>query len=187
MNKRFGTAALLACLALGGPAMAQDMKPGLWELTNNVASSNGQMQAAISEARKQLANMSPEQRQAMQQMLQRNGVELDVGDGGALRSKMCLTREMIARKEMPMQQGDCSYKMTPLGGNRLKVNFACTRPRATGEGVMTVDTPTSYHARMAIHNQDQPDQSVDMDVNGRWLAASCGNVRPLQVPSVNAR
>jgi hypothetical protein len=187
MKIRFGTAALLACLALGGPAMAQDMKPGLWELTNNVGSSNGQMQAAISEARKQLANMSPEQRQAVQQMLQKNGVELDVGDGGALRSRMCVTREMIERKEMPMQQGDCSYKMTPLGANRLKVNFACTRPRASGEGEMTVDTPTRYHARMTVRNQDQPDQAVDMDVSGRWLAASCGKVRPIQLPSVNAR
>ena len=182
MKIRVKTAALLACLVPGLPALAQDMKPGLWELTNKVGSSNGQMQAAILEARKQLANMSPEQRQSMQQMLEQNGVQLDVGAGGALKTKMCVTREMIERKEVPMQQGDCSYQTTPQGANRLKVSFTCTRPRASGEGDMTVDTPTSYHARMTIHDQDQPDETVDMDVNGRWLAASCGTVRPTRIP-----
>jgi hypothetical protein len=182
MKIHFSTAALLAGLALGLPAMAQDMKPGLWEQTNEVGSSNGQMQAAIGEIRGQLANMSPEQRQSLQQMLAQNGVQLDIGAGGALRSKMCVTREMIEKKELPMQQGDCSYKMTPLGPDRLKVNFSCTRPAASGEGEMTVESPTSYRARMTIRSQEQPDQTVDMDVRGRWLAASCGNVRPIQMP-----
>lgn len=182
MKKRFSTAVLLACLAPALAAMAQDMKPGLWELTNNVGSSNGQMQAAISEMRKQLASMPPDQRQAMQQMLAKNGVQLDLDAGGALRSKMCLTREMIARQEVPMQDGNCAYKMTPMGANQLQVTFTCSQPHASGEGVLTVDSPTSYHARMTVHNQDQPDQAVDMDASGRWLASSCGNVRPIQAP-----
>ena len=182
MKIRFNTMAVLACLAPALPAMAQDMRPGLWELTNNVGSSNAQTQAAIGAARQQLANMSPEQRQAVQQLLEKNGVQLDVGAGGALRSKMCVTREMIARKEMPMQQGDCSYKMTPLGANRLQVNFSCTRPHASGEGEMTVDSPTRYHARMKIHDQDRAERVVDMDVEGRWLGASCGSVRPVRIP-----
>jgi hypothetical protein len=183
MKIHVGTMALLACLAPALPAVAQDMRPGLWELTNNVGSPNARTQAMISEARKQLGNMSPEQRQSVQQLLEKNGVQLDLGAGGALRSRMCVTREMIARKEMPMQQGDCAYKMTPLGANRLQVNFSCTRPHARGEGEMTVDSPTSYHARMTVHDQDRPDQVVDMDVNGRWVGASCGSLRPIQVPS----
>jgi hypothetical protein len=182
MRIRINTIALLACLAPGLPALAQDMKPGLWESTNTVGSSDSQMQAAISGIREQIANMSPEQRQSVQQLLQKNGVQLDVGAGGALRTTMCVTPEMIARREVPMQQGDCSYKMTPLGANRLHVNFSCTRPHASGEGEMTVDSPTRYHARMTIHNQDQPAQAVDMDVSGRWVAASCGNVRPIKLP-----
>lgn len=182
MKIRCDEFALLACLALAQPAMAQDMKPGLWELSNNVGSSNGQTQAMISAAREQLANMTPDQRQAMQQLLERNGVQLDIGAGGALRSKMCVTPEMIARKEVPMQQGDCAYKMTPLGANRLQVNFSCTQPHASGEGEMTVDTPTRYHARMTVRDLDHPEQTVDMDVSGRWLGASCGDVRPVRVP-----
>lgn len=190
MKIRLGTAAstaasataLLASLAAGLPAMAQDMKPGLWELSNDVGSPDPQMQAAIGAVRKQLADMTPAQRQAMQQLLDKNGVQLDVGAGGALRTQMCVTPEMIARKEVPMQQGDCAYRMSPLGANRLKVNFSCTRPHASGEGEMTVDTPTRYHARMTVRNQDPPNQTVDMLVDGRWLATSCGNVRPIRIP-----
>lgn len=182
MTLRFSTVALLACLAPTLPAVAQDLRPGLWELSNHVGSPNPQMQAAIDAMREHLANMPPDQRQAMQQMLQKNGVQLDIGAGGALRSKMCMTREMIARKEVPMQQGDCAYKMSPLGPDRLQVSFSCTRPRASGEGEMTVDSPTSYHARMRIHGQDQAEQTVDMDVSGRWLGAQCGSVRPIRMP-----
>lgn len=182
MKIRCSRFVLLAGLGLALPALAQDMKPGLWELSNEVGSSNGQTQAMIRAAREQLANMTPEQRQAMQALLDKNGVQLDIGAGGALRSKMCVTPEMIARKEVPMQQGDCAYKMTPLGANRLQVSFSCTRPHASGEGEMTVDTPTRYHARMTVRDLDHPEQTVDMRVDGRWLGASCGNVRPAQVP-----
>lgn len=171
---------LLALPGAGLMAAGPDMKPGLWEMTNNVSSSNPQTQAAMDEVRRQLAAMAPEQRQAIQQMLEKNGVQADLGAGGALRTKVCMTREMIERKEVPMQEGDCTHKMTPLGANRMKVVFACTRPHASGEGEMTVDSPTRYHAQMRVHSQDQGNQAVDMDINGRWLAADCGNVRPIR-------
>lgn len=174
---------LLACgLGLSLPAAAQDMKPGLWEQTNNASSSDPNMQATMDNVKQMLAKMTPEQRQSMQQMLQKNGVQMDLGPGGALRSKVCITPEMIARKELPMQEGDCTHKMTPVGPNRLDIAFSCTRPNASGEGEMTIDTPTSYHARMHIRDQAHPNQSVDMDVAGRWLAGDCGAIKPIALP-----
>ena len=189
MKNCLTTLALLAVLApastraQAAPARPQDVQPGLWELTNKVSSSNPQVQAAMTGVERQLANMTPEQRLSVQQMLEHNGVQVDLGAGGALHSKMCVTREMIARREMPMQEGDCAYKMTPAGANRLEVAFTCTRPHASGEGEMTVDTPTSYHGRMQVRNQEQPGQSVDMEVNGRWLGAECGSLRPIRMPA----
>jgi hypothetical protein len=172
---------LIALLSLGAalalPVAAQDMKPGLWEQTNNASYSDGKVQANMSDIQKMLANLSPEQRQSVQQMMQKNGVQMDLANG-AMNSKLCITREMIERKEVPIQEGDCSTRMTPSGANTLHVAFSCTRPHARGEGEMTVDTPSTYHARMQIHNQDQPNQVVNMDVAGRWLAADCGSVRP---------
>jgi len=182
MQHRFTLSALLACtLAAALPASAQDIKPGLWEVNNKVSSSSPQAQAAISEVQRHLASMSPEQRQSMQQMLERNGVQLDIGAGGALQSRMCMTREMIERREFPVQQGNCTQNVTPIADKRLKVAFSCTKPRASGEGEMTVESPTSYRARMRIRS-DERNETVDMDVNGRWVGADCGSVRPVAVP-----
>jgi hypothetical protein len=177
------TFALLAFgLVQASAAFAQDMTPGLWSMTNTVSSPNAQLQAAMGELRQQLAGLPTERRQAMQQMLQQNGIQLDLGAGGALQSRVCLTREMIARKKFPVQEGDCNVKTTALGTNRLQVNFSCARPHASGTGDMTIDTPTHYRARLRVTSADQPDQVVDMDVDGRWLAADCGNVRPVRLP-----
>jgi hypothetical protein len=179
MNIRTPLIALLAAGAfLSLPASAQDMKPGLWEQTNNASYSDGKVQANMGDIQKLIANLSPDQRQQVQQTLQRNGVQMDLANG-AMNSKLCLTREMIERKQLPIQDGDCRTQMTPAGGNRLQVSFTCTRPRASGEGEMTIDSPTAYHAQVRIHNEDQPNQVVNMDVAGRWAGADCGNVRPI--------
>ena len=178
MQHRFAFTTLLACaLAAALPASAQDIKPGLWELNNQVSSSNPQAQAAIGEVQRHLADMSPEQRQSMQQMLERNGIQLNIGAGGALQTRICMTREMIERREFPVQQGNCTQNITPISGKRLKVAFSCTRPRASGEGEMTVESETSYRARMRVRS-DERKETVDMDVNGRWLGADCGGLKP---------
>jgi hypothetical protein len=180
MKTSFVLAACAIGAALALPAGAQNMKPGLWELSNKVSSSDGQMQAAMAEMQKQLASMSPEQRQAMQQMMARNGVQMKVGAGGALTSRMCMTKEMIQRKEFPVQEGDCTQKVTPMGANKMKIAFSCTRPPASGEGEMTLDSDTSYRARMHVKGTDGGRQQiVDMDVTGKWLGADCGNLRPM--------
>jgi hypothetical protein len=173
------TVCAIGC-ALALPAVAQNMKPGLWELSNKVSSSDGQMQSAMAEMQKQLAGMSPEQRQAMQQMMERNGMQMNVGAGGALTSRMCMTKEMIQRKEFPVQEGECKQKMTPMGANKLKVAFSCTKPPASGEGEMSFDSDTSYRAKMHIKGTDGGQQQVvDMDVTGKWLGADCGKLRPI--------
>jgi len=185
MKKRPRTLALLVCACaavLALPAGAQDMKPGLWELNNNVSSPDAQTQAAVSAIQTQLANMSPEQRQGIEQMLERNGVQMNLGSGGALTTRICMTREMIRRKEFPVQQGDCRQKVTPVSGRRMNIAFSCSKPPASGEGELTLDSDTSYRARMHIRgNEGGNGQSVDMDVRGTWVAADCGGLRPVGV------
>jgi hypothetical protein len=165
------------------PAAAQDMKPGLWELSSNISSQDTQTQAAMSAIQGHLASMSPEQRKGIQQMLERNGVQLDLGAGGAVMTRVCMTREMIQRKEFPVQEGNCNQQVTPVSANRMKVVFSCSRPPASGEGELTLDSDTSYRARMHIRGNDGGNrQEVDMDVAGRWMGADCGGLRPVGVP-----
>jgi hypothetical protein len=183
MNITFALIALGGALALPAVAGAQTMKPGLWELSNKVSSQDGQLNGAMAEMQKQLASMSPEQRQAMQQMMERNGVQMNIGAGGALTSRMCMTKEMIERKEFPVQEGDCKQKTTPVSANRMKIAFSCTKPPTSGEGEMIVDSDTSYRVKMHVKGTDGgQQQTVDMDAAGKWLGADCGKLRPISIP-----
>jgi hypothetical protein len=183
MKITFALIALGGALALPAIAGAQTMKPGLWELSNKVSSQDGQLNGAMAEMQKQLASMSPEQRQAMQQMMERNGVQMNIGAGGALTSRMCMTKEMIERKEFPVQEGDCKQKTTPVSANRMKIAFSCTRPPTSGEGEMIVDSDTSYRVNMHVKGADGgQQQTVDMDAAGKWLGADCGKLRPISIP-----
>lgn len=172
-----GACAFAALLAL--PAGAQTMKPGLWELNSKVGSPDRRMQSAMAEMQKQLASMPAEQRQAMQQMLERNGVQMNIGAGGALTTRLCMTKEMIQRKEFPVQEGDCRQKVTQQSASKMKIAFSCTRPPTSGEGELTLDSDTSYRAKMHIQGADGGTQAVDMDVTGKWLGSDCGKLRPI--------
>jgi hypothetical protein len=175
------TLALIACgcaslMAL--PATAQTMKPGLWELSSKVSSPDGRMQNMMAEVQKHLANMSPEQRQQMQQMMERNGVQLQAGAGGALTTRMCMTKEMIARREFPVQKGECKQKVTPVAGNKMKVAVSCTKPAISGEGELTVDSETSYRATMhTTATNGDVQQAMDVNAVGTWVSADCGTLR----------
>jgi hypothetical protein len=183
MNKTLVPTLLQACACVALPAAAQTMKPGLWSLSNTMTSSDPQMAQAMSAVQEHLANMSPEQRQQMQSIMQQNGVQLDVGTGGALQTKLCMTREMAERKEFPVQQGDCRQTYTQQSATRGHIAFACTKPKVSGEGDVIADSDTSYRARMKIRSDEQGrNQTVDMDVTGKWLSADCGTVRPMTIP-----
>lgn len=190
MKRTFTMFALLACAGAALPTAATaataarplNMKPGLWEVNNRASSSDPQIQSAMSEMQKQLANMSPQQRQSLQQLMDRNGVQVQLGEGGNIHSSVCMTREMIERKTFPVQGGECSQNVTPLSGNRFKVAFSCTRPRARGEGEISMESDTSYRGRVQITSEERSG-SVDMDVSGRWVAADCGAVKPMGAPA----
>lgn len=185
MNKLIAKTILLSCALTGMalPAAAQTMKPGLWSLSNSVTSNDPEIAQAMSAMQRHMANMSPEQRQQMQKMMQQNGVQLDIGAGGALQTKLCMTREMAQRKEFPVQQGDCKQSFTQQSPTRGHIAFTCTRSKVSGEGDLTADGDTSYRARMKIRSEEQGrNQVVDMDVTGKWLSADCGAIRPMPIP-----
>jgi hypothetical protein len=183
MTHRPTLSTLLACVctsvfALALPAHAQDMKPGLWAMSNNFSSKDPQVQNAMSMLQQRMAGMSPEQRAQIEQMMKKNGVQVDAAGDGSLQTKMCLTREMIARREFPVQQGDCKQSFTPAGSNGGHVTLACTKPRITGEGDLTLIGDTAYRANMHIVNEGGPSQAIDVNVMGKWLSADCGALRP---------
>lgn len=164
----------LAVLA-AAHASAEAIKPGLWELHNKVKTGNAQTDQAMNMALKQLANMPPEQRAQMEAMMKQNGVSMPkAGGDGAMVLTACVTPEMAARKELPMnQQGKCSSKSEPVAGG-LNISFSCIDPASSGQGTLRFNGDSAYVMDMNVTSEagGRP-QTVQVESTGRWLGATC--------------
>ena len=167
------TALLLALAA--AHASAQTMKPGQWELSNRLKSSNGQTGAAMSAAMKQLANLPPEQRAQIEAMMAQNGATMPkLGADGGMTMSACITPEMAARHEMPTgQQGNCSSSNQPVAGG-LNLSFRCTNPPSSGQGTLRFNGDSSFTMTMSVTSSisGQPEQT-QVETSGRWLSPTC--------------
>mgnify|MGYP006207519975 CR=1 FL=1 len=178
---RFSITLLLGAFSCIGVAHAQSTKPGLWEVTQKMGG-NAEMDQAMAQMQKQMAGMSAAQRKQMEAMMGNQG--LSMGAGGTMSLKTCITPEMAARNDMPTQtEGDCTTTVTSRSGNTMKMKFVCTNPPSSGEGTYTFNGDTAYSMKMVMTSQHQgKPQNMTMEGQGKWLAADCGNVKPMQGP-----
>lgn len=179
MPRTLATAALLMVCAV---AHAQSTKPGLWEMTQKMGG-NAQMDQAMAQMQQQMASMSPEQRKMMQDMLAKQDMAMpSPAAGGGMSMKMCITPEMAAKQDLPVQaEGECTTTVTSRSAHVVKMNFVCKNPPSTGEGTYTFQGDSAYTVKMLMKttHQGKP-QNVTLDGQAKWLAANCGNVKPLK-------
>ncbi|WP_137921711.1 DUF3617 domain-containing protein [Hydrogenophaga sp. 2FB] len=176
--------ALLACtFALCATAQAQtSVKPGLWEMQSKMGG-NPQMDQAMAEMQKQMAGMPPAQRKQMEDMLAKQGMAMpSAAAGGGMNTRLCITPEMAAKQDLPVQEkGDCTNTVTSRSGNVVKMSFVCKNPPSSGEGTYTFNGDTAYTMKMQMKSMHQgKPQNMTMDGSGKWLAASCGNIKPVK-------
>ena len=144
---------------------------------------SGQLEKGMAEMQKEMAAMPPEQRKMMQDMMAKQGVSVGAGAPGMMAVKICMTKDMIERNELPSQQGDCKSNTSPRVGNTMKMSFVCAQPPSSGEGQVTFISPEAYTSKMAMKStvQGKP-ETMTMDGSGKWLSADCGNIKPLAAP-----
>ena len=166
--------AALAASAVALPAWAQSMKPGLWEISNKT--SGGQQEQAMAQLQQQLAQMPPEQRKQMEAMMAQRGMRMAPA-GGGMAMRVCMTKDMVERNEVPTREG-CTSTRQQRGGNTIKVAFSCASPPSSGEGEVNF-TPDSYTSHMVVRSKAQGrDETMVVDSTGKWLGADCGDVKP---------
>ena len=172
-------AAALAVLA--SAAGAQNLKPGLWEVTHKMQTGSGQMEQGMSQMQKEMAGMPPAERKAMEEMMSKQGVKM--GPAGGMSVKICMTKEMVEDNGLPAQEGDCKTTRQSRSGNTMKYAVACTNPPSTGEGEVTFKGPEAYSMKMVMSTKvDGKPEKMNMDGSGKWLASDCGNVKPVMPP-----
>ncbi len=183
-------AALLAGLSFG--AGAQTLKPGLWEVSNSMKTSSGEMEKGMAQMQAQMAAMTPEQRKMMEGMMAKQGVGVAAGAGagagagvggpGAMLVKMCITKEMAERNEVGGREGDCKSSYSPRTGNTMKYSFTCANPPSSGQGEFTFVGADAYRSKLTMTStRGGKPEKMDMDGQGKWLAADCGSIKPLSV------
>jgi hypothetical protein len=169
--------ALSASLA----AQAQTLKPGLWEISNKMQSSSGELEKSMAQAQAQLAALPPDQRKMVEQMMAKQGVGMSSAGGATAR--VCMSREMVERNELPAQQGDCRQSVSQRTGNSMKISFTCSSPPSSGEGTVTFVSPEAYTMKMAVNTTRQGKaETMNMDASGQWLGSDCGSLKPLMPP-----
>jgi hypothetical protein len=166
---------VLAATCLG--ASAQQLKPGLWEI-NNKMKGNPQMEAQMAQMQKQLEAMPPEQRKQMEDMMAQRGMRMTPSSGGGMTMQICMTKEMVERKDVPVREG-CTVTKQDRGGNSMKFAFTCSNPPSSGEGEFSYSGDQAYSSHMVVTTTVQGrSQTTEMDGAGKWLAADCGNIKP---------
>ena len=176
-------ASFLFCAALGlgiGTVNAQNIKPGLWEITNQIQGGPSDAANTMARMQKEMASMPPEQRKMMEDMLSKQGMQLSTAPGGGMALKICMTQDMIDRNDVTGQQGDCQHTSSARSGNSMKFSFVCTKPPSSGEGEVTFTSPEAYNTRVSVTStaRGKPEK-IDMKTSGRWLSKDCGNVKPM--------
>ncbi|SFU80099.1 DUF3617 domain-containing protein [Pseudoduganella namucuonensis] len=172
-------AAALAASAAFCSAATTSMRPGLWEMNSKVKSGDSQATAAMAEAQKQLANLPPEQRKMIEDMMAKQGVGMTMGSDGGVRITYCMTREMAERKELPTGQGEqCTSTSTPVAGG-MNVSFQCAKPPSSGTGQVRLQGETGYTMNMNVTSSARgKPETMAVESTGRWLGADCGGKAP---------
>ncbi len=166
----FHLAAALA-LACAIPSFAAgSMQPGLWEVTQQ------------SSSMKNMPKISPEQIEQMRKM----GVDMAQLQSGAIVNRICITKEMAARENLPQmnhKESGCEIKNQKRTSDGYTMDMICDGAQMKGKAVSktvfasdrSFSTSTEFKGTM----QGMP-VSDRTDTSGKWLSSDCGSVRPIK-------
>ena len=174
---------VFAACSFAMSALAQDLKPGLWEISNKMTSASGEMEKAAAQMQAQMADMTPEQRKMMEDMMSKQGAKMGGGAPGDMVVKTCMTKEQVERNEFAAQPGKCKSTTQPRAGNVVKMSFTCTDPPSSGDAVYTFVSPEAFTSKVVVRSSAQGKaETMNMNAKGKWLGADCGTVKPMGAP-----
>ena len=166
-------------LAATANAAENNMRPGLWQITTT------------SDLLLFVPHLPPDQMQSIKDLAKDYGLDMPQIENGAAISQACITQEMANQKTLPNfynAQLDCiSQNVNPSknptrSGNDYKVDFVCDSADLKGSGTAagTITTPEAFTGQTNFTGTAQGNPVNERaDINGKWINASCGAVKPL--------
>jgi len=175
MSKAIFVFSLIFLLAVpAAKAVETSMRPGLWEVTTS------------SDLLWFVPQIPPDQMEGLKDLAKEYGVDMPQIQNGSATSNTCITQEMASQKNPPglyQSQMGCAAKNASHAGNKYRLDFECTseqlKGNGTAEGTFVSMEKFTGQTRFNGFVQGNP-VNEKADISGRWLNASCGNVKPLQ-------
>ena len=165
-------AALATLLAQAADMVKPNIKLGLWEITTVT-----KMAGLPGMSDEMLAKIPPERRAKLL-------AALEARSGKPRVMKECMTEEKIAKGFKADEDSSCTRHVLSSSASEVKVHDECT----TDEGKRTFDghfqMPDREHMTGTLHmvmTRGERSMNVDGTLEGKWLAASCGAVKDVEV------
>ena len=165
----------LICPLIAATAHAADnnMRPGLWQITTT------------SDLLLLVPHLPADQMQGIKDLAKDYGLDMPQIENGAAISQTCITQEMAAQKMLPNfynAELGCTSQNATRSGNDYKVDFVCDSVDLKGSGTVagTITTPEDFTGQTNFTGTAQGNPvNEKADINGKWLNASCGAVKPM--------
>ncbi|NQD93398.1 DUF3617 domain-containing protein [Pseudomonas sp. CrR25] len=157
-------------------AAAQTIQPGLWEISSQNMQMGGQALPGMQAMLEQLKNLPPEQRQMMEQMMAKQGVQL--GEQGV---QVCMSKAQVEAEDIPLQdpKSGCNQQITERSAQSWKFRFDC--PQGKGEGETRFLSDKEFITTVSgTFDSDAGPQDGSMESHARWVAADCAGLQPRQ-------
>lgn len=192
---------IISSISLNAHALKVDMKPGLWEHAfkfdkGSLGTVSGvqpeQISAALEGMKQQMANLPPEQRKMMEDMMAKQGIKvsdegIDMAAQGLRISKdgtsinACITQAEIDRGEMPQADKNCEQKITQVSPKNFKATYSCKGEHPSqGEGEIIFQSDKAYTGKMKMVTQiNGKTETIQGTQTGKWLSSDCGDIKPV--------
>lgn len=168
---------VLLVLSYAVPSFAFDIKPGLWQVQSTITI-NGKKFDPQAEMKKAMANLPPEHRKKMEDMLNKSAKDAKVaGHMTADGFQVCYTKDMLNNPRKFMEQSKtCKMNLKTQTATKLTGTFDCPQEKTTGTFEWTVKDSGQYNGVMTGKTKDGKSSMVEQ--NAKFISADCGSVKP---------
>jgi uncharacterized protein DUF3617 len=170
--------ALIAATA--GPLPVPPVKPGLWEARISALDADGHEMVPPELAA--LSRLTPEVRARMADAMIARGVSMPDANGA---TRACLTKEMFesGRWQQMATESGCTTNYSTLSSTTWKWHTSCTSVKSESDGESVFSGGESYRTKVTttatVVGKTRTSTRI---VQGKWLGADCGGIKPLAPP-----
>lgn len=171
--RKYLTALIVLLLAANAHAAETNLRPGLWQIETT------------SDLLLLVPHIPANQMQNVKDIAAEYGLEMPTVENGAAITQTCITQQMADQKTLPNfynTQLGCSSKNATRTGNNYKSDFVCNSADFNGNGTATgtITNAQTFTGKTNITGTAQGNAvNEHADINGKWLNARCGKVKPL--------